>query len=137
MIRLAVCKMKVSALETLQESYRQARCGHLDLISRVQSHLLIYCCNAQKWPSLNHQRVLHSKDSDLPTRAPNTKRTQTMTQASIAVSPSAFGMLVVMVLNMLTRTRKTVIRSVILPGTMSGGMRKEIQLTMTNIPEGR
>ena len=37
-----------------------------------------------------------------------------MTQASMAVRPSAFGMLVVMVLKMFTRTRKTVMRSVIL-----------------------
>ena len=50
----------------------------------------------------------------LPIRAPNTKRTQPITQASIAVSPSAFGMLVVIVLKMFTRTRKIVIRSVIL-----------------------
>ena len=42
-----------------------------------------------------------------------------------------------MVLKILTRTKKTVISRVILPGTMSGGMRKEIQDTMTNIPEGR
>ena len=37
-----------------------------------------------------------------------------MTQASIAVRPSALGMLVVMVLKMFTRTRKTVMRRVIL-----------------------
>ena len=77
-----------------------------------------------------------------------------MTHASIAVKPdkdkrskeyifkgsnkpSAFGILVVMVLKMLTRTRKMVISSVILPGTTSGGIRNEIQDTMTNIPEGR
>ena len=70
-------------------------------------------------------------------RAPNTKRTQTMTQASMAVRPSALGMLVVIVLKMLTRTRKTVTRRVIRPGTMSGGTRKEIHDTMTNIPDGR
>ena len=50
----------------------------------------------------------------IPTKAPKTKSTQTMTQASIAVRPSAFGMLVVMVLKILTRTRKTVMRRVIL-----------------------
>ena len=70
-------------------------------------------------------------------RAPKTKSTQTITQASIAVSPSAFGMLLVMVLKMLTRTRNTVTRSVIRPGTISGGTRKLIQDTMTNMPEGR
>ena len=73
----------------------------------------------------------------MPIKAPNTKRTQTMTKASIAVNPSALGMLVVMVLKMLTRTRNTVMSSVIRPGTMSGGMRKLIQETMTNMPEGR
>ena len=56
---------------------------------------------------------------------------------SIAVNPSALGMLVVMVLKMLTRTRNTVMSSVIRPGTMSGGMRKLIQDTTTNRPEGR
>ena len=50
----------------------------------------------------------------LPIRAPNTNRTHTMTKASIAVSPSAFGILVVMVLKMLTSTRNTVISRVIL-----------------------
>ena len=60
---------------------------------------------------------------NLPTKAPNTNRTQTMTQDSIAVSPSALGMLVVMELKMFTR--------------ISGGMRKLIQLTVTNRPEGR
>ena len=55
-----------------------------------------------------------SMSPSIPTNAPNTNSTQTITQASIAVRPSAFGMLVVMVLKMLTRTRKTVIRSVIL-----------------------
>ena len=34
------------------------------------------------------------------------------------------GMLLVMLLKMLTRTRKTVTRMVILPGTLSGGTRK-------------
>ena len=51
--------------------------------------------------------------------------------------PSALGIFVVMVLKMLTRTRNMVIRSVIRPGTTSGGIRNEIQDTMTNIPEGR
>ena len=60
-----------------------------------------------------------------------------MTHASMAVSPSAFGMLVVIVLKMLTKTRNTVTRRVILPGTMSGGTKKLIHETMTNIPEGR
>ena len=49
-----------------------------------------------------------------PIKAPNTKRTQTMTQDSIAVRPSALGMFVVIVLKILTRTRNTVINRVIL-----------------------
>ena len=56
----------------------------------------------------------------IPIRAPNTKRTQTMTQASIAVRPSALGMFVVIVLKILTRTRNTVINRVILKKTRSG-----------------
>ena len=70
-------------------------------------------------------------------RAPNTKMIQTMMKDSIAVSPSALGMLLVMLLKMLTSTRKTVTRIVILPGTLSGGTRKLIQETMTNMPAGK
>ena len=58
-----------------------------------------------------------------------------MMKASMAVSPSAFGILLVILLKMLTRQRKTVTRMVILPGTLSGGTRKLIQETITNIPE--
>ena len=70
-------------------------------------------------------------------RAPNTKTIQMMTNDSIAVRPSALGMLLVMLLKMLTRTRNTVTRIVILPGTLSGGTRKLIQETMTNMPAGK
>ena len=52
----------------------------------------------------------------------------------MAVSPSAFGVFVVTVLKMLTRTRKSVTSSAILPGITSMGMRKEIQETITNKP---
>ena len=45
------------------------------------------------------------------------------------------GVLVVTVLNMLTRTRKRVTSSAILPGITSMGIRNEIQETITNIPE--
>ena len=55
----------------------------------------------------------------------------------MAVNPSALGILAVMVLKMLTRTRNRVMSSVIRPGTMSGGMRKLIQEAMTNMPQGR
>ena len=55
----------------------------------------------------------------------------------LPVRPSALGMFVVMVLKMLTKTRKTVTKSVILPGTISGGTKKLIQDTITNMPEGR
>jgi len=44
---------------------------------------------------------------------------QAMTHASIAVSPSAFGELVWIVLKMLTKTRKMVTRRVIRPGMTS------------------
>ena len=49
---------------------------------------------------------------NLPTKAPNTNRIQTVTQDSIAVSPSGLGILVVMELKMFTRARNTVIRRV-------------------------
>ena len=62
---------------------------------------------------------------------------QTMMKASIAVRPSALGMLLVMLLKMLTRQRKKVTRIVILPGTLSGGTRKLIQETITNMPVGK
>lgn len=70
-------------------------------------------------------------------RAPNTKMMQMMMKASIAVSPSALGILLVMLLKMLTRQRKTVTRMVMRPGTLSGGTRKLIQDTMTNMPVGK
>ena len=47
----------------------------------------------------------------------------------IAVSPSTLGELEVTLLKMLMSTRKMVTRSVILPGTISGGMRKLTQDT--------
>ena len=68
------------------------------------------------------------------TKAPNTKRIQANIQASIAVSPSALGVLVVTLLKMLTSTRNSVTRSAILPGITSMGMRNEIHDTITNRP---
>ena len=59
-----------------------------------------------------------------PTRAPNTNRMQESIQASMAVRPSALGVLVVTVLKMLTSTRNKVTRRAILPGMMSGGTTK-------------
>ena len=47
--------------------------------------------------------------------APKTKRMQASIQASMAVSPSALGVLVVTVLKMLTRTRKRVTSRAIRP----------------------
>ena len=64
------------------------------------------------------------KEESLPIRAPKTKMMQTMMKASIAVKPSAFGILLVMLLKILTRTRKTVTRMVMRPGTLSGGTKK-------------
>ena len=40
-------------------------------------------------------------------------------------------------LKMLMRTRNKVMRSAILPATISGGMRKLTQETTTNSPDGR
>ena len=67
-------------------------------------------------------------------KAPNTKRIQANIHASIAVRPSALGVLVVTVLKMLTKTRNRVTKRAILPGITSIGIRKEIQETMTNNP---
>ena len=67
-------------------------------------------------------------------RAPNTKRMQANIQASMAVRPSALGVLVVTLLKMLTSTRNKVTRRAILPGITSIGMRNDIQDTITNRP---
>ena len=68
------------------------------------------------------------------TKAPKTKRIQANIQASIAVNPSALGVLVVTLLKMLTKTRNKVTSRAILPGITSMGIRKEIQETITNSP---
>ena len=47
-----------------------------------------------------------------------------MTQAEMEVRPSTLGELLVMLLKMLINTRKRVTSRVILPGTISGGIRK-------------
>ena len=67
-------------------------------------------------------------------KAPNTKRIQANIQASMAVRPSALGVLVVTVLKMLTSTRNRVTRRAIRPGMTSMGMRNEIQETITKRP---
>ena len=67
--------------------------------------------------------------------APKTNKMQESIHISMAVRPSAFGVLVVTVLKMLTRTRNRVIRRAILPGMTSGGTTKLIQDTMTNNPK--
>ena len=73
----------------------------------------------------------------LPKSAPKTNKIHEITYVSIAVNLSAFGMFDVIVLKILTRTRNTVMSRPIRPGTLSGGMRKLIHDTMTNMPEGR
>ena len=50
----------------------------------------------------------------------------------MAVRPSAFGVLVVTLLKMLTSTRNSVTSRAILPGITSMGIKKEIQDTITN-----
>ena len=56
-------------------------------------------------------------------------------QASIAVRPSALGVLVVTVLKMLTSTRNRVTSSAIRPGITSIGIRNEIHDTITKSPK--
>ena len=70
-------------------------------------------------------------------RAPKTKRMHANIHASIAVNPSALGVLVVTLLKMLTSTRNKVTSKAILPGMTSIGIKNEIQLTMTKSPLGR
>ena len=60
-----------------------------------------------------------------------------ITLRKVLYIPSAFGIFVVIVLKMLIRTRKTVTSNAIRPGTMSGGTRKLIHDTTTNMPDGR
>ena len=57
-------------------------------------------------------------------KAPKTKRMQAIIQADNAVIVSVFGDVIVMLLKMLIKTRNNVTNRVILPGTISGGMRK-------------
>ena len=52
----------------------------------------------------------------------------------MAVRPSALGVLVVTLLNMLTSTRNSVTSRAILPGITSMGIKKEIQETITKRP---
>ena len=67
-------------------------------------------------------------------KAPKTNNIQANIQASMAVRPSALGVLVVTVLKMLTSTRKRVTKSAILPGITSIGIRNEIHETITKRP---
>ena len=60
-----------------------------------------------------------------------------ITRRRVHYIPSAFGIFVVIVLKILIRTRKTVTSSAIRPGTISGGTRKLIHDTTTNMPDGR
>ena len=55
----------------------------------------------------------------------------------MAVMPSTLGEMLVMVLKMLTSTRKSVTRSAMRPGTTSGGIKKLTQETMTKRPLGK
>ena len=64
------------------------------------------------------------EEETLPINAQKTKMMLTIINISMAVRPSALGMLLVRLLKMLTRTRKTVTRTSIRPGTLSGGTKK-------------
>ena len=70
-------------------------------------------------------------------KAPDTNKMHENIHAAIAVGPSAFGVFVVTVLKMLTKTRNKVARRIILPGITLTGIKNEIQLTTTNSPLGR
>ena len=61
----------------------------------------------------------------------------TSTQAAMAVMPSVFGDPVVTMLKMLIRQRKRVTSIAILPGTISGGIRKLTQDTTTKRPKNK
>ena len=69
------------------------------------------------------------------TSAPKTKSIQANIQASMAVKPSALGVLVVTLLKIFTSTRKSVTRRAMRPGITSIGIRKEIQDTITKRPD--
>jgi hypothetical protein len=62
---------------------------------------------------------------------------QAIIQDVIAVIPSVFGEILVIVLKMLLSTRKSVTRSAMRPGTTSGGIRKLTQDTTTKSPLGK
>ena len=70
-------------------------------------------------------------------RARKTKNMQAIIQEAMAVIPSTFGEMFVMVLKMLVSTRNRVTSSAIRPGTTSGGIRKLTQDTTTNSPDGK
>ena len=55
----------------------------------------------------------------------------------MAVRPSTLGEFDVTLLKILIKTRKMVTSKVILPGTISGGIRKLTHDTRTNKPDGR
>ena len=68
-------------------------------------------------------------------KAPKTNNIQANIHASMAVRPSALGVLVVTVLKILTSTRNSVTKSAILPGMTSIGIRNEIHETITKRPK--
>merc|ERR1719376_723009 len=70
-------------------------------------------------------------------RAPKTKSMQANIQASMAVKPSALGVLVVTVLKMLTNTKNNITNKAIRPGMMSEGTRKETHDTATKRLDGK
>ena len=70
-------------------------------------------------------------------KAPKTNRMQAIIHADKAVIVSVLGEVRVILLKMLIKTRNKVTKSVILPGTISGGIRKLDQETMTKSPDGK
>ena len=69
--------------------------------------------------------------------AKKTKNMNAIIHEEIAVIPSVFGEMSIMVLKMFVATRKRVTRRPTRPGIESGGIRKLTQETLTNIPVGK
>ena len=98
-------------------------------------YCIAHCRNyAGMLPLFSNKEFILNQLHTYSIKAPNTKRMHANIQASMAVSPSALGVLVVTVLKMLTSTRNRVTRRPILPGMTSIGIKNEIQDTITNKP---
>ena len=80
------------------------------LQNKSNNFILLYCAWITKFKSISHYAKMPLKQDRYRVFC-----------FFLPVNPSAFGILVVIVLKILTSTRNTVTRRVILPGTISGG----------------